>query len=117
VPVTEADVTALEADFGYRPQVQVAEGIAQFVDWYRAYTAFKLSAAVLTPCSRQWPATIGGDRKKESFWALTQERSDPRIPAHVIGPAPPRPPLVIQPLLLRCRIRYCRPWRDRGGWP
>jgi len=37
VPVTEADVTALEADFGYRPQVQVAEGIAQFVDWYRAY--------------------------------------------------------------------------------
>ena len=37
VPVTEADVTALEADFGYRPQVQVAEGIAQFVDWYREY--------------------------------------------------------------------------------
>jgi UDP-glucuronate 4-epimerase len=37
VPVTEADVTALEADFGYRPQVQVAEGIAQFVDWYQEY--------------------------------------------------------------------------------
>ncbi len=37
VLATEADVTALEADFGYRPQVQVAEGIAQFVDWYRGY--------------------------------------------------------------------------------
>ena len=37
VPVTEADVTALEADFGYRPQVHVAEGIAQFIDWYREY--------------------------------------------------------------------------------
>jgi UDP-glucuronate 4-epimerase len=34
---TEADVTKLESDFGYRPRVKVEEGIARFVTWYRAY--------------------------------------------------------------------------------
>ena len=34
---TEADVTALESDFGYRPKVKVEEGIQRFVDWYHSY--------------------------------------------------------------------------------
>ena len=37
VPATEADVTALELDLGYRPKVKVEEGIQRFVDWYRSY--------------------------------------------------------------------------------
>ena len=37
VPATEADVTALESDFGYRPKVKVEEGIQRFVDWYLSY--------------------------------------------------------------------------------
>jgi len=37
VPATEADVSALESDFGYRPQVGVEEGIKRFVEWYRSY--------------------------------------------------------------------------------
>ena len=36
---TAADVTALETDTGYRPSTPVAEGIARFVEWYRAYHA------------------------------------------------------------------------------
>ena len=37
VPDTEADVSDLVADVGYRPRVPVEEGVARFVDWYRAY--------------------------------------------------------------------------------
>ena len=37
VPATEADVSALESDFGYRPQVAVEEGVKRFVEWYRSY--------------------------------------------------------------------------------
>ena len=37
VPDTEADVSDLIANVGYRPQVQVEEGVARFVDWYRGY--------------------------------------------------------------------------------
>ena len=37
VPDTEADVSDLIANVGYRPQVQVEEGVAKFVDWYRGY--------------------------------------------------------------------------------
>jgi len=37
VPATEADVSALESDFGYRAQVGVEEGIKRFVEWYRSY--------------------------------------------------------------------------------
>jgi len=37
VPATEADVSALESDFGYHPQVGVEEGITRFVEWYRSY--------------------------------------------------------------------------------
>lgn len=37
VPDTEADVSDLIADVGYRPQVAVEEGVARFVAWYRDY--------------------------------------------------------------------------------
>ncbi len=37
VPDTWADCTPLERDTGYRPSTPVAEGIARFVAWYRAY--------------------------------------------------------------------------------
>ena len=37
VPDTEADVSDLIADVGYRPVVPVEEGVANFVDWYREY--------------------------------------------------------------------------------
>lgn len=37
VPDTYADVARLEAAVGYRPATPVAEGVARFVDWYRAY--------------------------------------------------------------------------------
>jgi UDP-glucuronate 4-epimerase len=37
VPVTRADVDDLARDFDYRPRTTVEEGIARFVDWYRAY--------------------------------------------------------------------------------
>lgn len=39
VPDTEADVSDLVANVGYRPQVSVEEGVARFVDWYRSYYA------------------------------------------------------------------------------
>lgn len=34
---TWADVGPLERDFGYRPQTDLAEGIARFVEWYQGY--------------------------------------------------------------------------------
>jgi UDP-glucuronate 4-epimerase len=37
VPATRADVSDLARDFGYRPRTTVEEGVARFVDWYRAY--------------------------------------------------------------------------------
>ena len=37
VPDTEADVSALVTDTGYRPGVGVEEGVANFVRWYRDY--------------------------------------------------------------------------------
>lgn len=37
VPDTEADVSDLIANVGYRPQVSVEEGVANFVAWYRDY--------------------------------------------------------------------------------
>ena len=38
VPATWADATLLERLTGYRPATPLAEGIARFVDWYRART-------------------------------------------------------------------------------
>jgi len=37
VPDTEADVSALADAVGYRPQVPVEEGVANFVRWYKEY--------------------------------------------------------------------------------
>lgn len=37
VPATAADVSALEADFGYKPVTAVEEGVERFVEWYRSY--------------------------------------------------------------------------------
>ena len=37
VPATMADVSALEADIGYRPRTTVEEGVPRFVEWYRRY--------------------------------------------------------------------------------
>lgn len=37
VPDTFADVSDLQATFGYRPRTTVREGIQRFVEWYREY--------------------------------------------------------------------------------
>ena len=37
VPITRADVDDLARDFGYRPRTTVEEGVARFVECYRAY--------------------------------------------------------------------------------
>jgi UDP-glucuronate 4-epimerase len=37
VPDTHADVTELVAEFGYRPETTLEEGIKKFVAWYREY--------------------------------------------------------------------------------
>jgi len=37
VPATMADVSALQADIGYRPKTTVEDGIPRFVEWYRSY--------------------------------------------------------------------------------
>lgn len=34
---TWADTAPLERDYGYRPDTPIEEGIAKFIDWYRAY--------------------------------------------------------------------------------
>jgi UDP-glucuronate 4-epimerase len=37
VPSTWADTSALEKELGYKPKVDVKEGIKKFVDWYRSF--------------------------------------------------------------------------------
>lgn len=37
VPESFADIAASTRDLGYRPKVRINEGLAHFVDWYRAY--------------------------------------------------------------------------------
>lgn len=37
VPVTYADVSALERDFGYRPNTELQEGLRRFAKWYKEY--------------------------------------------------------------------------------
>ena len=37
VPSTRADIDDLARDFGYRPQTRIEDGIARFVEWYRAH--------------------------------------------------------------------------------
>ncbi len=37
VPVTYADTTALERDFGFTPKITLREGLRKFAEWYKAY--------------------------------------------------------------------------------
>ena len=37
VPVTYADTTPLEEDFGYKPATQLREGLRAFAEWYKEY--------------------------------------------------------------------------------
>ena len=35
--VTYADISAIAADFGFRPRTSLEEGLKRFVDWFRRY--------------------------------------------------------------------------------
>jgi nucleoside-diphosphate-sugar epimerase len=37
VPVTYADASALERDFGFTPKITLREGLRKFAEWYRQY--------------------------------------------------------------------------------
>ncbi len=37
VPVTYADTSALERDFGFKPSTTLREGIRRFAEWYREF--------------------------------------------------------------------------------
>ena len=37
VPVTYADVTALERDFGFKPSTRLREGLRRFAEWYKEF--------------------------------------------------------------------------------
>ena len=37
VPVTFADTSALERDFGFRPQTPLREGLRKFAQWYKEF--------------------------------------------------------------------------------
>lgn len=37
VPVTYADSTGLEKDYGFTPKISIREGLRKFAEWYRAY--------------------------------------------------------------------------------
>lgn len=37
VPVTYADSTALERDFGFRPTIDIRTGLRKFAEWYKSY--------------------------------------------------------------------------------
>ena len=37
VPVTYADTTALERDFGFKPSTDLRTGLRAFVEWYKQF--------------------------------------------------------------------------------
>ena len=37
VPVTYADASALERDYGFTPRIGIREGLRSFAEWYKAY--------------------------------------------------------------------------------
>lgn len=41
VPVTYADTSALEAEFGFKPSTTLREGLRAFAEWYVVYTSLK----------------------------------------------------------------------------
>ena len=43
VPVTYADTSALERDFGYKPSTSLREGLRKFAEWYAKFYKCPLS--------------------------------------------------------------------------
>ena len=43
VPVTYADTTPLDQDFGYKPDTSLREGLRAFAQWYKRYYVRKFS--------------------------------------------------------------------------
>ena len=41
MPITYADITAMEADYGFQPRTTLAEGLQRFVGWFRRYQAMR----------------------------------------------------------------------------
>jgi nucleoside-diphosphate-sugar epimerase len=37
VPVTYADTSALERDFGFKPSTGLRDGLRKFVEWYKVF--------------------------------------------------------------------------------
>ena len=37
VPITFADSTALEEDYGFTPQIGIRTGLRKFAEWYKEY--------------------------------------------------------------------------------
>ena len=37
VPITYADTSALEKDFGFRPNTSLREGLRRFAEWYKKF--------------------------------------------------------------------------------
>ena len=37
VPITYADTTPLEQDFGFKPSTPLREGLRKFAEWYKKY--------------------------------------------------------------------------------
>ncbi len=37
IPVTFADTSALEADFGFKPSTSLHDGLSKFAEWYKYY--------------------------------------------------------------------------------
>ena len=37
VPLTYADSSALEHDFGFRPEIGIRQGLRSFAEWYARY--------------------------------------------------------------------------------
>ena len=37
VPITFADTSALEADFGFKPSTSLRDGLRKFAEWYKEY--------------------------------------------------------------------------------
>ena len=57
VPKTEANVTDLIADLGYKPDTPITSGIDKFIDWYNSY--FKILKLKDFPNSSPWGGREG----------------------------------------------------------
>jgi UDP-glucuronate 4-epimerase len=41
MPITYADISAMERDFGFQPKISLEEGLQRFVAWFRRYQAMR----------------------------------------------------------------------------